>query len=93
MSADAPALPPANFQTLVNVLMQPAAMSLGLMAPTGQEPVVDLPQAQLMIDLLRLLRDKTESSRTADDTSFINDTLDGLQRAFVAIKQQQQSGA
>jgi hypothetical protein len=82
-------LPPANFATLVNVLMQPAAMSLGLMAPPGQEPIVDLPQAQLMIDLLRLLRETTESHRSAEDTAFINETLDGLQRAFVAVKQQQ----
>jgi hypothetical protein len=89
MSDQPQELPPANFETLVNVLMQPAAMSLGLMAPPGQEPSVDLAQAQLMIDLLRLLRDKTVSQRADDETKFVNDTLDGLQRAFVAVKQQQ----
>ena len=69
--------------------MQPAAMSLGLLAPPGQEPAVDLPQAQLMIDLLRLVREKTEGARSDDESKFINETLDGLQRAFVAVKQQQ----
>jgi len=82
-------LPPANFETLINVLMQPAAMSLGLMAPPGQEVTVDLPQAQVMIDLIRLVRDKTEGTRSDEETNFLNQTLDGLQRAFVAVKQQQ----
>ncbi len=91
MSEQPHELPPVNFETLVNVLMQPAAMSLGLMAPPGQEPSVDLLQAQLMIDLLRLLRDKTETQRDEAESAFINETLDGLQRAFVAVKQQQDS--
>jgi hypothetical protein len=85
------ALPPANFETLVNVLMQPAAMALGLATPEGQEPTVDLEQAQLMIDLLRLVRTKTAGSRTDEESAFIDQTLDGIQRAYVAIKQQQQS--
>jgi hypothetical protein len=89
MSDEAQQLPPANFETLVNVLMQPAAMSLGLMAPPGQEPIVDLPQAQLMIDLLRLLRERTDPQCSEDERKFVNETLDGLQRAFVAVKQQQ----
>ncbi len=43
----------------------------------------DLAQARLSIDLLRLLREKTEGHRTADESQFLEEILCDLQMRFV----------
>jgi hypothetical protein len=49
---------------------------------TGQR-VLDLPHAAQAIDLLLLLRDKTEGNRTADETRILGDLLYDLQLRYV----------
>jgi hypothetical protein len=43
----------------------------------------DLAQAKLAIDLLRLLRDKTEGHRTAEESQILEQILSDLQMEFV----------
>ncbi len=43
----------------------------------------DLAQARLSIDLLRLLREKTEGHRTPEESQFLEEILYDLQMRFV----------
>src|SRR5438132_5494746 len=53
-------LPPADFVMLVNMLVTNAMVFMGQMpAPGSQQYMRNLPQAQHMIDLLMVLREKT----------------------------------
>lgn len=51
--------------------------------PVTQEIRKDLIQAQYTIDLLILLRDKTEGNRTPEETQLIAEVLRDLQMRFV----------
>jgi hypothetical protein len=86
--SDAPTLPPPSLTALIDMLGAQAFVALGGYAPEGGEATVDIVHAQFMIELLRVLRDKTESARTDDETTRLNETLDGLQRSYVSVKQQ-----
>lgn len=87
-SAAAPSSPhPVEKRSLADLFMMfatEAVVALGD-APdpaTGQrEPV--LPHAADMIDLLLLLRDKTEGNRTAEETQILEEVLYDLQLRYV----------
>lgn len=51
--------------------------------PATGERVLNLPHAALAIDLLLLLRDKTEGNRTADETRILGELLYDLQLRYV----------
>ncbi|HEY7521807.1 MAG TPA: DUF1844 domain-containing protein [Methylomirabilota bacterium] len=66
------------------MLASEAFVALGV-APdpaTGERQQV-LPHAAEMIDLLLLLREKTEGNRTADETQVLDDVLYDLQLTYV----------
>src|SRR5689334_20412079 len=61
-------LPPADLTMLVNMLVTNAMVFLGQMpAPGSQQYMRNLPQAQHMIDLLMVLREKTRGNLTPDE--------------------------
>lgn len=69
---------------LLLMLASSALVHLGEAAdPMKQEIRKDLGQAQYTIDLLILLREKTEGNRTPEETQLIGEILRDLQMRFV----------
>lgn len=82
-------LPPADFTMLVNMLATDAMVFLGrIPAPGSQQYMRNLPQAQHMIDLLMVLRDKTRGNLTPDESQMLQDLLPQLQMAYVSASRQ-----
>ncbi len=81
-------LPEPNFSTLVISIASMAALNLGLAPnPETQQTQVDLRLAQFHIDLLSLLKTKTNSNLTPEESQFLNHVVTDLQLKFVAIKE------
>lgn len=82
-------LPPADFATLVNMLTTNAMVFLGqIPAPGSQQYLRNLPQAQHMIDLLMVLREKTRGNLTREEEQMMQDLLPQLQMAYVSVSRQ-----
>src|SRR5262245_59192658 len=61
-------LPPADLATLVNMLATNAMVFLGqIPAPGSQQYMRNLPQAQHMVDLLMVLREKTHGNLSREE--------------------------
>jgi hypothetical protein len=84
-SADAPKRS-AAFENLVRSLGQNAAMLLGGYAdPRTGQPVLDLEGAREMIDMLDVLREKTQGNLAAEEDSLLLDVLGNLKLAFMEM--------
>lgn len=82
-------LPAADFMMLVNMLVTNAMVFLGQMpAPGSQQYLRNLPQAQHMIDLLMVLRDKTRGNLSQEEEQMMQDLLPQLQMAYVSVSRQ-----
>jgi uncharacterized protein DUF1844 len=81
----APSAPPGpDLQGLFIMLASSALMNLGEAAdPETGERVLDLGQAKEAIDLLSLLRLKTEGNRTEQESHLLEEMLYDLQLRFV----------
>jgi hypothetical protein len=81
-SSDLPPEPdlPALFFLLANSALFHLGETPG--TPAGERPV-DLAQARFTIDLLRLLKEKTEGNRTPDESRLLEGILYDLQMRFV----------
>jgi len=80
----APADPGRNLVGLFMMLGGSALMALGEADPTtGQRGQPDLPMAAEVIDVLALLREKTEGHRSAEETQVLEDLLYDLQVRYV----------
>ena len=76
--------PRADFPSLCVMLYSDALVNLGQVAdPATGQPLRDLEQARFAIDLLAMLREKTEGNRTAEESSVLEEVLSTLQMAFV----------
>ncbi len=74
---------------LVNMLVTNAMVFLGQMpAPGSQQYLRNLPQAQHMIDLLMVLRDKTRGNLSQEEEQMMQDLLPQLQMAYVSVSRQ-----
>jgi hypothetical protein len=84
-----PAAPPAtgpDLQSLFIMLASSALVNLGEAAdPDTGERVLDLGQAKEAIDLLSLLRLKTEGNRTEQESHLLEEILYDLQLRFVEV--------
>jgi len=84
-----PAVPPPtgpDLQSLFIMLASSALVNLGEAAdPEAGERVVDLDQAKEAIDLLSLLRVKTEGNRTEQESHLLEEILYDLQLRFVQV--------
>ena len=75
----------ANFSTLVLSIGSSAAMALGLAPnPVTGKIEEDLQVARFNIDLLRMLKDKTNGNLTPDEKKFIDSICADLQMKFVS---------
>ena len=73
-----------NLASLFLLLANSALLHLGEAPETiGGKAPVDLAQARFSIDLLRLLKEKTEGNRTLEETHLLEGLLYDLQLRFV----------
>jgi hypothetical protein len=76
--------PEPDLAALFLLLANSAIVQLSGESPAaGGGAPLDLAQAKFSIDLLRLLREKTEGNRTADETQLLDELLYDLQLRFV----------
>jgi hypothetical protein len=77
-----------DLRTVFMMFGSSALMGLGEAAdPVTGERQVDLDQAHEAIEVLMLLRDKTEGNRSAEESAFLEDLLDDLHVRFVRLSQ------
>ncbi|MGH7266883.1 MAG: DUF1844 domain-containing protein [Candidatus Rokuibacteriota bacterium] len=77
-------LPRADFASFCVMLYSETLVHLGQVPdPMTGQPHQDLEQAQFTIDLLAMLREKTEGNRTAEETAVLDEILANLRMAFV----------
>jgi hypothetical protein len=78
--------PMGHAVSLADLLVQlagNASVLLGLAAPEGEAPHVDLDGAREVIGILEMLRDKTEGRRTAEEDKLLQGILYELRMSFV----------
>lgn len=76
--------PPIDFTTFILSLASSAMLNLGRMPdPTGEGGAPDLELARQSIDLLSMLRDKTQGNLTAEEASLLQRLLHDLRIAWV----------
>jgi hypothetical protein len=85
--APGPAPPPtgrADFTSLCAMFYSEALMNLGQVAdPSTGRPHVDLEHARFAIDMLAMLREKTQGNRTAEESAVLDEILAALRMGFV----------
>lgn len=82
--ADKAQNPGTAFTDFVEPLIAQAYMSLGLLRnPYQPKPQIDTAAARQMIDILTMLKDKTEGNLTADEDDFLSTHLGELKLAVV----------
>jgi hypothetical protein len=78
-----------DFATYVVMLANTVMMLLGQVPdPATQQRYLDLPQAKHTIDILIMLRDKTQGNLTAEETKLLEDVMPQLQMAYVSVSRQ-----
>lgn len=74
----------ANFSTLTLSIGSSAAMALGLVPNSvSGKAEKDVEVARFNIDLLRMLREKTNNNLNADEKTFLDSVIADLQLKFV----------
>ena len=80
-------LPPPSFLSLITMLGSQAMLALGLV-PVEQagRVIVRINEAKHFIDLIEILREKTEGNRTQEETEAIDGFLHELRMAYITLK-------
>ncbi len=85
---------PTLFQGLVQSLAAQALYTLGAIPEPGQDKVmVDLREARYLIDLLMMLREKTQGKLTAGEEGQLTEVIHELQQVYVLRAQQVQESS
>ncbi len=75
-----------SISTLVLSIASSAAISLGLSPnPSSNKVEKDLNMAEFNIDLLRLLKEKTQGNLTGEETKFFDSVITDLQLKYVEL--------
>ena len=78
--------PPLSFSTFVLSLGTSALMLMGeQLSPENPALPVNLPQAKEIIDILRILEEKTKGNLTEEETNVMRDMLYTLQMKYVEL--------
>ena len=78
-----------EFSTYVVMLANTVMMLLGQVPdPNTQQRHLDLPQAKHTIDILIMLREKTQGNLTPEEHNLLDEILPQLQMAYVSISKQ-----
>lgn len=82
-------VPEIDFATYVVMLANSVMMLLGQVPdPATQQRHLDLPQAKHTIDILLMLREKTQGNLTSEEAQLLEDVMPQLQMAYVSVSQQ-----
>ena len=74
-----------NFEKFAASLYMSALMQLGLAAPQGGKPQVDLMGARQTIDILGILQDKTKGNLTPAEENMLQNVLYELRMAYLEV--------
>jgi hypothetical protein len=74
-----------TFEKFIASLYMTALMQLGLAAPQGSQPQVDLIGARQTIDTLALLQEKTKGNLTPAEESMLQNVLYELRMAYLEV--------
>ena len=78
-----------DFSTYVVMLANTVMMLLGQVPdPATQQRHLDLPQAKHTIDILIMLRDKTQGNLTEEEARLLEEVMPQLQMAYVNVSRQ-----
>ena len=84
-------LPPPSLGFLCGSFYLQAMIALGVVQnPLSEKAEVNLEQAKHAIDMLAMLREKTEGNRTDEETTEIDRILHELRMGFVSVEQQEE---
>ncbi len=82
-----PAVPEASLTALMHLLTEQALLSMGVPHPMVKEvPPANPTVARFYVDLLTVLREKTEGSRTDGETAQIDEILYQLRMRVMDLK-------
>ena len=82
-------LPEPDFRVFVASLATQVFMALGQMEnPLTKKKETDLPQSRYLIDILRMLKEKTKGNLTPDETKQLDTLLYNLQLVYVKLSEQ-----
>lgn len=82
---EVPKPPQATFSALIQQLATQALLQMGLAAPQGQEPRVDLQGAKYVIDTLQMLEEKTKGNLTPEESRALSTILADLRAGFIGL--------
>lgn len=86
------AMPPASLEMLFSMLATEAMVALGQFPnPATQESTLNLDQARYVIDMLDVLKTKTEGNLEPGEDKMLEDLLHQLRMLFVASQNQPQA--
>jgi len=74
-----------TFEKFVASIYMSALMQLGLAAPPGEKPVVDLIGARQTIDTLAILQEKTNGNLTSAEQNMLQNCLYELRMAYLEV--------
>ena len=74
-----------NFEKFAASLYMSALMQLGLAAPQGGQPQVDLMGARQTIDILGILKEKTKGNLTSAEENMLQNVLYELRMAYLEV--------
>ena len=91
---EAQQLPPVNFITYLNNLVETGQLYLqGIRNPETDEVVTNFPLVKHIIDTIEMLEEKTKGNLTAPEANFLTNTLYELRMGYVrAINRQETAG-
>lgn len=76
--------PRADLASLCVMMYSDALVHLGQVPdPVTGQPQVDLEQARFAVDLLAMIKEKTEGNRTAEESMLLDEILTTLRMGFV----------
>ncbi|WP_306592026.1 DUF1844 domain-containing protein [Geothrix sp. 21YS21S-4] len=82
-----PSVPEASLKALMHLLAEQALMALGVPHPMMKEvPPANPAAARFYVDLLTVLKEKTEGARTESETRELDDLLYGLRMRVMDLK-------
>ncbi len=78
---------PSGFAMLVSYLSTTAMFQMGLLAgPSGERIPSDLANARMTIDLIEVLKEKTEGNLTDNEARMLEDVLYELRMSFMEVQ-------
>lgn len=83
LDVGAPSEGTPSFYDLVAMLAEPVALYLGEVKLSEGESVEDLEMARIHIDLLKVLKEKTEGNLSADEAALLDDLVYRFQMRYV----------